>query len=90
MNNILSYCGLVAARISASDAASGWAGWVLAPPECGVSVNPIPTRGADNAHRISACPPEFEILAASLSASDKDLLVLKPNTLFSKFMKIIS
>ena len=49
-----------------SDAASVWAGWALAYPEFGVSVNPIPTRGADYAHRITACPPGFENLAASL------------------------
>ena len=30
-------------RTIISDAASGWAGWVLAHPEFGVSVNPIPT-----------------------------------------------
>ena len=45
-----------------SDAASGWA----AHPEFGCSVNPIPTRGADYAHHITACPPGFENLAASL------------------------
>ena len=28
-----------------SDAASGWAGWALAHPEFGISVNPITTRG---------------------------------------------
>ena len=49
-----------------SDAASGWAGWALAHLEFGVSVNPIPTRGAEYAHRITACPPGFENLAASL------------------------
>ena len=49
-----------------SAAASGWAGWALAHPEFGVSVNPIPTRGADYAHCITACPPGFENLAASL------------------------
>ena len=46
-----------------SDAASGWA---LAHPEFGVSVNPIPTKGADYAHHITACPPGFENLVASL------------------------
>ena len=53
--------------ISCSDAASGWAGWALAHPEFGVSVNPIPTRGADYAHCITASSPGFENLAASLS-----------------------
>ena len=51
-----------------SDAASGWAGWALAHPEFGSSVNPITTRGADYAHHITATPPGFEnpALAASL------------------------
>ena len=40
-----------------SDAASGWAGWALVNPEFGVSLNPIPTRGADYAQRITDCPP---------------------------------
>ena len=45
-----------------SDAASGWAGWALAHPEFGSSVNPITIRGADYAHHITTCPPptEFE------------------------------
>ena len=38
----------------------------LAHPKFGSSVNPIPTRGADYAHHITACPPGFENLAASL------------------------
>ena len=37
-----------------SDAASGWAGWALAHPEFGSSVNPITTRGADYANHITA------------------------------------
>ena len=49
-----------------SDAASGWAEWALAHPEFGSPVNPIPTRGADYAHHIIACPPRFENLTASL------------------------
>ena len=36
------------------------------PPDFGRSVNPIQTRGADYAHRITACPPGFENLTASL------------------------
>ena len=48
---------------SISAAASGWAGWV----EFGSSVNPITTRGADYAQRITASPPGFENLAAALS-----------------------
>ena len=34
--------------------------------EFGSSVNPIPTRGADYAHHITACPSGFENLMASL------------------------
>ena len=49
-----------------SDAASGWAGWALAHPEFGSSVNPTKTRGADYAHHITASPPGFENPAASL------------------------
>ena len=37
-------------------------------PEFGSSVNPIPTRGADYAHHITACPPGFENLTAPLHA----------------------
>ena len=43
-----------------SDVVSGWAGyvpgygWALAHSEFGVSVNPIPTRGADYAYCITA------------------------------------
>ena len=48
------------------DAASGWAGWALAHPEFGSSVNPITTRGSDCAHHITASPPGFENPAASL------------------------
>ena len=32
--------------------------------EFGSSVNPIPTRGADYDHHITACPPRFENLTA--------------------------
>ena len=49
-----------------SAVASGWAGWALAHPEFGSSVNPITTRGADYAHHITASPPGFEMPAASL------------------------
>ena len=49
-----------------SDAASRWAGWALAHPEFGGSVNRITTRGADYAHHITASPPGFENPAASL------------------------
>jgi len=30
-------------------------------PEPGSSINPIPTRGANYAHHITACPPGFII-----------------------------
>ena len=46
-----------------SDAGSGWAH-----PEFESSVHPIPTRGTDYTHRITACPPGFENLAASLQS----------------------
>ena len=46
-----------------SDAVSGWAGWALAHLEF---VYPIPIRGADHAHHITARPPGYEILTASL------------------------
>ena len=49
-----------------SDAASGWAGWTIAHPEFGVSVNSIPTMETDLAHHITAYPLGFENLAASL------------------------
>ena len=49
------------------DPAAGWAGWALAHPEFGVSVNPITTRGADYAHHITASPPGFENPAAALN-----------------------
>ena len=49
-----------------SDAARGWAGWALAHPEFVSLVNPIKTRGADYAQRITASPPGLEKLAASL------------------------
>ena len=62
-----------------SAAASGWAGWALANPEFGSSVDPITTRGADYAHHITASPPEFEIPAASLNDI---LLSLKKEDLF--------
>ena len=40
-----------------SNAVSLWAGWALAHPDFGSSVNPIPTKGADYAHHNTACPP---------------------------------
>ena len=70
-----------------SDAGSGWPGWALALPEFGVLVKPIPTRGADYAHRITACPPRFENLAASLHDAlvsnridSSNLNFVQPNT----------
>ena len=49
-----------------SDAVSGYAKWALDHLEFGVSISPIPTRGADYAHHITASPPRFENLMASL------------------------
>ena len=53
-------------KCNPSAAASGRAGWALAHPEFGSSVNPIATRGADYAHHITTSPPGFENPAASL------------------------
>ena len=53
-----------------SAVASGWAGWALAHPELGSSVNPITARGADYAHHITASPPGFKNPAASLSGEE--------------------
>ena len=50
-----------------SDAVSGWTGWALAHPEFGSSVNPTPSRGADYAHHITACPPRFGNHTVSLN-----------------------
>ena len=61
--------------IHTSAAASGWAGWALAHPEFGSSVNPITTRGADYAQRITASPPGFENLAAALVIFQKNKLL---------------
>ena len=69
-------CGCIASPslsfllLLASAAASGWAGWALAHPEFGISVNPITTRGADYAHHITASPPGFENPAAALPLED--------------------
>ena len=52
--------------LQSSDADRGWAGRALAHSEFGSSVNPITTRGADYAQRITASPPGFENLAAAL------------------------
>ena len=49
-----------------SDVVSRWAGWALAHLEYGSSVNHIPTRGADYAHNIIACPFGFENITTSL------------------------
>ena len=52
--------------MKASDAANRWAGWALAHPEFGSSVNPVTTRGADYAQHVTASPPGFENPAAAL------------------------
>ena len=53
-------------QILLSDATSRWAGWALAHPEFGSSVNPITTRGADYAHLITTSPSGFENPVAAL------------------------
>ena len=59
-----------------SAAAGGWAGWALAHPEFEVTFNPIQTRGADYAHHITASPPGFENLAASLNRKAQPAFLL--------------
>ena len=53
-------------RMSVMPLAGGQGGRALAHVEFGSSVNPITTRRADYAHPITASPPKFENLAASL------------------------
>ena len=48
-----------------NDAASGWAGWTVA-HEIWEFGSPYSNQGADYTHHITACPPGFETLAASL------------------------
>ena len=45
MNNVYLFKGSINRALYNSAAASGWAGWALAHPEFGSSVNPITTRG---------------------------------------------
>ena len=45
---------------------AGGQGGALAQPEFGSSVNSIPTRAANFAHHITACPPKSEKLMAFL------------------------
>ena len=61
--------------IGISDAVSGWAGWALAHLEFGSSVNPFPTMGTDFSHRITACPPGFENLVASLQTDVCNIII---------------
>ena len=68
-------------------AASGWAGWALAHLEFGSSVNPITTRGADYAQRITAIPPGFENLAASLRFTTKTTIQIVSGSLFEPKQK---
>ena len=55
------------------DVVSGWAGWALAHPEFGVSVNPLTTRGpiggrgVDYAHPITTCPPKYLLYVLKMS-----------------------
>ena len=52
--------GLLVYTTYISDAVNGWAGWALAYLEFGSSVSPIPTRGSDFAHHITACTPDLK------------------------------
>ena len=78
--------------IGFSAATSGWAGWALAQPEFGSSVNPITTRGADYAHHITASPPGFEIPTASLDINCRTIPTAFVNfiatPLISNFLRI--
>ena len=65
------FCQYVFVWFMSSAAASGWAGWALAHPEFGSSVNPITTKGVDYAHHITASPPGFENPAAALTLDFK-------------------
>ena len=67
LNQIGTKPWLLLLEIPDSAAASGWAGWALAHPEFGSTVNPITTRGTDYAHHITASPPGFENPAAALN-----------------------
>ena len=79
--------GSYSRQTRSSDAASGWAGWALARQEFGSSVNPIITRGADFAHHITAFPPGFENLAASLQSCDLSILFIKKMCILPRFLK---
>ena len=59
-------------QVVCSAAAGGWAGWALAHPEFGSSVNPITTRGTDYDLHITASPPGFENPVASLILNTKN------------------
>ena len=63
-SKMISDCPNDFGQVPISAAASGWTGWALAHLEFGSSVT---TRGADYAIHITACPPGFENLAASLT-----------------------
>ena len=57
-------------------------------PEFGVSVKPIPTRGADYAHHITACQTGFENLAASLVGNAGTLKWVSFTREFEFFLKL--
>ena len=57
----------------------GWVGF--SQPEFGVSVKPSPTRGADYAHHVNACPPVFENLTTFLQHSPVKYLLIPGNEL---------
>ena len=57
----------------------------LGGPEFGSLVNPIPTRGADYDQHITACPPGFENLTASLLK----IAGLKPRIVLTTKLKFV-
>ena len=67
-----------------SDATSGWAGWALAHPEFGSSVNPITIRGADYAQHITASPPGLENPAASLQIGKCNIIQMTLKSVYFK------
>ena len=67
-----------------SDAVSGWAGLALAHPDLGFQLTLFQPGEVDYAHHITACPPGFENLMASLiiKKGRKGTFVLKIKSLF--------
>ena len=55
-----------------SDVVSRWAGWALAHPDLGFQLNLFQPGEVDYAHHITAWPPKFENLTASLIKKGKE------------------